>query len=114
MSSRLGKSTASRGIEFDDDSSSCLDLKVVELQQSSSDHDHISYQNKCLAIAAALHDNGAVIIKDNRVSVTDNDAFIDMMERFVSLRHPRRLIDSQHHFKNFNSPIITVQILCWV
>jgi hypothetical protein len=96
MSSQPGKSTGNRGIEFDDDNSSFLDLEVVELQQSSSDHDHISYQNKCLAIAAALHENGAVIIKDNRVSVTDNDAFIDMMERFVCLRHPNRLIDSQN------------------
>jgi hypothetical protein len=76
MSSQPGKSTGNRGIEFDDD--------------------YFSYQNKCLAIAAALHENGAVIIKDNRVSVTDNDAFIDMMERFVCLRHPSRLIDSQN------------------
>lgn len=96
MSSQPGKSTTSRGIGFDDDNSSFLDLEVVELQQSSSDHDHTSYHNKCLAIAAALHENGAVIIKDNRVSVTDNDAFIDMMERFVCVPDSIRMIDIQN------------------
>lgn len=95
MSSEPGKSTASRGIEFDDDDLSLLE--VVELQQSSSEHDHIGYHNKCLAIAAALHENGAVIVKDNRVSVVDNDAFIDMMERFVRFGHSNRLVISQNH-----------------
>lgn len=95
MSSEQGKSTASRGIEFDDDDSSFLE--VVELQQSSSEHNHVSYHTKCLAIAAALHKNGAVIVKDNRVSVTDNDAFIDMMERFVCFGQSNRLVISQNH-----------------
>lgn len=93
MSSHPEVSTTSSGLNFDDDNSSFFDLEVVELQQSSTESGHDSYRNKCLMIAAALHENGAVIIKDDRVSVTDNDAFIDMMERFVCVDLSNELID---------------------
>ena len=42
---------------------------------------HKCCKEDCEAVANALRDYGIVIVRDQRVSVTDNDAFIDMMER---------------------------------
>ena len=39
------------------------------------------FKEECVAVANALRDYGVVIVRDQRVSVTNNDAFIDMMER---------------------------------
>ena len=41
---------------------------------------------ECKAVANALRDYGIVIVRDQRASVADNDAFIDMMERYADMQ----------------------------
>ena len=62
---------------------SLLELQVVDLTSfiTHSNKGDGTCNDECKAVAKALCDYGIVIIRDNRVSVTDNDAFIDMMER---------------------------------
>ena len=65
------------------DDKSPPELRVIDVSNftaidSSSEK---GFKEECVAVANALRDYGVVIVRDQRVSVTNNDAFIDMMER---------------------------------
>jgi hypothetical protein len=58
-----------------------LEVDVIDLLHTNGEIESGEYLKKCEGIAEALRENGYVIVRDSRVSITDNDAFLDMMER---------------------------------
>ena len=60
-----------------------LEVDVIDLLHTTGEIESGEYLKKCEGIAGALRENGYVIVRDSRVSITDNDAFLDMMERSV-------------------------------
>jgi hypothetical protein len=60
-----------------------LEIDVIDLLHTNGEIESGEYLKKCEGIAEALRENGYVIVRDSRVSITDNDAFLDMMERSV-------------------------------
>ena len=60
-----------------------LEVDVIDLLQTNGEVESGEYLKKCERIAEALRENGYIIVRDSRVSITDNDAFLDMMERLV-------------------------------
>lgn len=69
-----------------------LEVDVIDLLHTNGEIESVEYLKKCEGISKALRENGYVIVRDSRVSITDNDAFLDMMERSVynSNFHPTR------------------------
>ena len=66
-----------------DNSPTLLEVDVIDLSHTSDDIESSDYLKKCEGVAEALRENGYVIVRDSRVSITDNDDFLDMMERSV-------------------------------
>jgi hypothetical protein len=69
----------------DDDDLTVLDIPIANIslflqRDKSNENDHLK---ECKKVATALHEYGVILVKDDRVSVKDNDAFLDMMERLV-------------------------------
>ena len=54
------------------------ELKVIDISSFVANRRSSA---ECEQVARALREYGIVIVRDQRVSVTDNDDFIDMMER---------------------------------
>ena len=65
------------------DDESPPELRVIDVSNFTAIDNSCEkwFKEECEAVAHALRDYGVVIVRDQRVSVTNNDAFIDMMER---------------------------------
>lgn len=62
-----------------------LTLPVVEFSAFfDKDKDPARYQAECEKVAHALHHFGLVIVKDPRVAESDNNRFLNMMERYFA------------------------------
>ena len=63
-----------------------LDLPIIDmslwLTRSTSESTSKACDAECRAVADSLHRYGLAILKDPRTTEADNDAFIDMMERY--------------------------------
>ena len=68
-------------VQHYDTSPTLLDVDVIDISYTSDDIESSDYLKKCEGVAEALRENGYVIVRDSRVSITDNDDFLDMMER---------------------------------
>nr|CCA15040.1 conserved hypothetical protein [Albugo laibachii Nc14] len=55
-----------------------IDLPVIDIQEYKATKD----VRMCALAADTLHRYGALCIKDNRVSTSDNDRFLDMIEHY--------------------------------
>jgi hypothetical protein len=69
----------------EEDNPSVLELPYIELslflnRDKLNEADMIK---ECKKVAEGLHEYSCIIVRDPRVSATDNDDFLDMMERFV-------------------------------
>lgn len=51
----------------------------------------------CGEVSRMLRETGALLVKDPRCSVQDNDRFIDMMERYFSSPHHFKLLHERPH-----------------
>ena len=70
-------------VQHYDTSPTLLEVDVIDLSHTSDGIESSDYLKKCEGVAEALRENGYVIVRDSRVSITDNDDFLDMMERSV-------------------------------
>ena len=70
-------------VQHYDTSPTLLEIDVIDLSHTSDGIESSDYLKKCEGVAEALRENGYVIVRDSRVSITDNDDFLDMMERSV-------------------------------
>jgi hypothetical protein len=62
-----------------------LSLPVVEFSAFfDKEKDPARYEAECAKVAHALHHFGLVILRDPRVAESDNNRFIDMMERYFT------------------------------
>lgn len=60
-----------------------FDLSPIVNRQHDGSRDS-AYMSLCEGIAQSLHETGCVIVRDPRVTMDDNDRFLDMMERYFS------------------------------
>ena len=52
-------------------------------------------QQLCQAVANCLHDTGCLVIRDPRVKIEDNMAFLDMMERYFAQSTAAKMRDTR-------------------
>ena len=86
-----------------------MDLPVIDLSPSlSGEWDPLL----CAEVSRSLRETGALLVKDPRCTVEDNDRFIDMMERYFSKprdfkhRHERPHLHYQVKFLSFDVILI--------
>lgn len=67
------------------DNTSVLELPIIELSLflNRDNLNEADLIKECKKVAEGLHEYSCIIVRDPRVSATDNDDFLDMMERFV-------------------------------
>lgn len=63
---------------------SSIKVPIIDVQSYLTGSD--SAKSDCKAIAEALHKYGCLVIKDPRVNQSENDKFLDMMEKFFDSR----------------------------
>ena len=68
-------------VQHHDTAINLLEVEVIDLFRTDDEIESGDYLKRCEGVAEALRENGYVIVRDSRVSITDNDAFLDMMER---------------------------------
>lgn len=71
--------------EEEEDDSSLLELPIIELSVFLN-RDKLKKADlikECKKVSEALHEYSCIIVRDQRVSATDNEAFLNMMERLV-------------------------------
>jgi hypothetical protein len=67
-----------------------MDLPVVDLapyleiaaRSDPTAEEAARIRSLCAVVSASLRDTGALVVKDPRCTVQDNDRFLDMMERY--------------------------------
>lgn len=70
-----------------------VEFRIHDLNAYLEQKDEQSYQQHCADIANDLHQFGILIVKDPRVSMEDNDRFIDMMEQYFEQPLEQKLKD---------------------
>jgi len=79
---------------------STLHLPVIDLQNwFNKDKDPKTFKEECKKVSEALHLYGIVIVKDPRVQESDNNVFIDMMERYFGLSDGKRDARPEHAYQ---------------
>lgn len=71
-----------------------LDLPTIDLSVwlgDGADHSSETARAACAAVADSLRETGLAIIRDPRVSEADNDAFLDLLERYFE--QPDEVLD---------------------
>lgn len=73
-------------VKGDRSSNPINDLPVIDFSLFfNKDADPVRYEAECQKVAYSLHHYGLVVLKDPRVSESDNDIFLSMMERYFEI-----------------------------
>lgn len=77
----------------------CAALPVFKLNSYLDDNarDTQGVQRLCEAVATCLKDAGALVIRDPRVDSSENDHFIDLMERYFGQSTEAKMADVRSH-----------------
>lgn len=77
-----------------------MELPVIDLSSYlsavSNDRDP-RLQSLCADVSRTLSETGALLVKDPRCTVEDNDRFIDMMENYFSAPHEFKIRQERPH-----------------
>jgi len=77
-----------------------MELPVIDLSSYlsavSNDRDP-RLQSLCADVSRTLSETGALLVKDPRCTVEDNDRFIDMMEKYFSAPHEFKIRQERPH-----------------
>jgi isopenicillin N synthase-like dioxygenase len=80
--------------------STTMELPVIDLSSYlsavSNDRDP-RLQSLCADVSRTLSETGALLVKDPRCTVEDNDRFIDMMEKYFSAPHEFKIRQERSH-----------------
>ncbi len=78
-------------------SADTLDLPVIDmslwLSRTSSESATAACAAECRTVADSLHRYGLAVLKDPRATEADNDAFLDMMERYFEQPDSAKSVD---------------------
>jgi hypothetical protein len=61
-----------------------MDLPIIDLDVFLSSRSSVAATEECLKAARALITHGALVLHDNRVSESDNIAFLDLLEDYFA------------------------------
>jgi len=72
-----------------------IELSVIDLEPylTHSDHTTEEIHRHCKAISDCLRDTGAVIIRDPRVNLQDNERFLNLMEQYFAQPTETKMLD---------------------
>lgn len=59
-----------------------MDLPVIDLAPYLAGGESDELTESCREVSRILRDTGALLVKDPRCTVEDNDRFLDMMEKY--------------------------------
>eukprot|EP00596_Hydrurales_sp_CCMP1899_P008634 CAMPEP_0119033698 /NCGR_PEP_ID=MMETSP1177-20130426/752_1 /TAXON_ID=2985 /ORGANISM="Ochromonas sp, Strain CCMP1899" /LENGTH=366 /DNA_ID=CAMNT_0006990637 /DNA_START=148 /DNA_END=1248 /DNA_ORIENTATION=- len=87
--------------EEDEDDHSVLELPIIELSLflKRDKLNEVDLIKECKKVAEGLHEYSCIIVRDPRVSATDNDDFLDMMERYFSSSDGIRDARPEYHYQ---------------
>jgi hypothetical protein len=75
-----------RGAGEDESSGDMLTLPVIDFDKyNARDKNKDEYRLECDKVAQALHKYGVCVVRDPRVKESDNNRFLDMMERYFEI-----------------------------
>lgn len=70
-------------------------LPEIPLNLFLLDHDNADAKESCLELAKALQHFGAVVVRDPRVTTTDNTRFLTLMESYYALPETTKMKDAR-------------------